>query len=277
MPGRVISPGIIPSFPSADSSSVTQAQEDINTAEDRAETLQYDIIKRYLGLTKPSGLSADFEAVFQFDQSADDLNDRTTNGHDLAVISGSPLYARSEAGLYYKIIDRNACLRSAFANLPNHGAGTMDMVIRWYTETTDGDDLLFTLGHSGSGAEADNGQMAIRIEDTSGRWGGWHENGGGTPNYAWSNWSPQKYREVYLALTRNEDGKTYKLFFDGKQAGSSFAATNAPTGGTNVGFYIGWDTANTEAQCGVFCARYVEEEMTAAMILAENERIRAAF
>lgn len=257
---------------SADTSSI---ESRITVVENHLEVYRDWAIRSYLGTNVPEGLT--LKVLYQFDAGANDLNDRSGNGHTLSLISGTNIHTYNETGLAGLSLRQNTWFRSGYGDKSNTGAGTIEVATRFQTPTV-ATDYLFHIGNAGSGVEADNIVMGIAIDILSagGEFWGCHESGGGTFRYAALGGLPRRNLDTYIALVRAEDGVTYSIYFNGVLFGSGATAA-APTGGTNTAFYVGGQDTNSDYFGDIYCVRYSSGAMTAAQIAAVNTEIRRAW
>lgn len=254
-------------------------ESELATLEGNVDTQQYrQFILRYLPNSKPSGYTPDFECLYQFDGTVDDLDDRTTNGNDL-VIQGAVAHMKtvSASGLigWSFIPNDNIYARGPNGNYQNTGAGTIEVTGCWATPFGTVCHI-FNIGYDGSALESRNQVMGLRVTATTAEIAGWHESGGGNDINAGIGCCVPRYADGYFALTRAADGVTYKFYFNGNLYGTAVAAS-APTGGTDGYIYVGGQSSSTDYSGNIMSARYSKGEMTAAQIAEVNEYLRAGW
>lgn len=247
----------------------------------------------YLSTTPPYGFPADaIKAVYQFDGPAHGLEDRTGNGHDLSTVSSvghAWIPQKAEYGCnLFAIMNSVSWLYSAnSALLGTLGAATLEFVVmngrlRNLDDTYNG--YLGVLDYPHSGTEAGNCVLSVYGGATRDRFGILIETGGGidhtvdSPAY-WQPGCPGHL--IYNAITRAEDGVTYKRYVDGNFL-EELVMDAPPTGGTNVAMVIGAlsssgnSVAGNAAGLGWNSVRWSHGEMTARQVKRAYYRLRLA-
>jgi hypothetical protein len=233
----------------------------------------------YLSTDPPTGFSAsNIKAVYQFDDPALGLTDRTGNGHTLSfsVAYGYAWVAMKNSFGCNGILLRhgNTYLSSAeSAALGTLGVATWEFVYVRYRMGNIDDTINGYVSCGGSGeGEAQNECFSIYGSSTRNRLGFFVEYGPSGDNETDVN--PDQWgvgltgQMTYIAATRASDGKTYKLYVDGVYLCDTVLA-QAPTGASSVAIGLGVapkGSTNTSAPGAFSSARWSHGEMTAAQI-----------
>lgn len=226
---------------------------------------------RYLDATNlPSGAAAP-EAVWQFDKSGSELNDRTANGHNLTA-SAAVAHAAAE-GLTGLLNNDNFYLSVASpAGIRTTGAFTAEFLVSLVPGQAA--HLISSLGLGVSELEADNYQFELRA-GASYMCSVFFEHGAGNNESVVFNGGPVFGPVCLVTFTRSSDGLTHKLYIDGKLVDTKTAG-NAPTGGGNADVFLMSSTNPGAAGFGgtMFSARITKEEWSAAQVLESYEFVR---
>jgi hypothetical protein len=237
---------------------------------------------RNLDTRKPSGVSADIEALYQLDDSADWLTDLSGRGRNLVVGGTTPTLVIQEGivGRAFWDTTNDHLLASALGDAALGAAciGACSVEIVGSSQgmlQVDGAGLIFQVGGVwNSEAEADNVIFTVRIAQyrNSGRVDGFQEQGLGAnvaieSNLTWS------LGLSHLVLTKNADGVTHEFYCQGAHMDTVVAA-NAATGGSNSNIKIGGLPGQTLTGC-IFSVRLWFVELTAAQVLDSYNYLRA--
>jgi hypothetical protein len=232
----------------------------------------------YLGLTKPAGYTPDYVALYQFDASADDLNDRTGNGHTLTLAAGGPTRRVVRNGLQgHAYVGLDEYHRSAVdSSLVSLAAATLEMVaVPGPGAFSAQEDALFVVGGDpASELEPENFIFALRANANSGSFYAFHEHGAGVNDTGQLGQAMLSIGKMqYLVLTRDSDGQTYRLYIDGTLMGT-VDLVNPPTGGANSRIYVGGFDAGFDWDGEVYCCRWSHGTMTQAQVTEVNNSLR---
>jgi len=224
-----------------------------------------DPVWNYLTTTQPTGMLTTPEALYQFDDTANRLLDRTVNGHDLTFNAGadSLTYRGSLAGF--------ACsggqeMRAALpASLSSVAGLTLEFVIS-INDYTGGDDVLVRYDEGGG-----NANYQVIYAANTGQLKYFAEHGGGT-NISFSfNLILYAGSPLYVALTRNVAGTIVKGYLNGKLLSTS-GVLAAPTGGAAGVFKLPLEA--NPPQATYFSTKATKAQFTDAQILESYQRVR---
>lgn len=224
---------------------------------------------RYLDATNlPTGAAAP-EAVWQFDGTASELDDRTANGHDLTLADGTVAHAAADGliGLF----SRNSFTLTAASPAGMRTTGSLTAVFLVAISEPTTTSYLLRCNAVGE-AEADNELYSLAVL-TSSLFRESHEYGAGS-NEVLSFDAALLFGPLqHVAMTRSSDGLTHKIYVDGQLLDTQVAA-NAPTGGS-----AGAPTLLSFDSGGQFhgimaCALFTKEEWTAAQVLESYQFCR---
>lgn len=224
---------------------------------------------RYLDAANlPTG-AASPEAVWQFDGSANELDDRTANGHDLTVEGGSELHAAAE-GLIGFVSNNSFRLYDGAspAGLRTTGAVTAEFLVSMQPGVL---SVLFGI-YGTDETEAMNNLYAFTVRDTTRLIRADHEYSTGSDETHDFSAMPLFGPVQHIAITRSSNGLTYKLYIDGQLVDTQ-VASNAPTGGGSATPRLFGSSANYFGGA-MFCARITKEEWSAAQVLESYQYCR---
>lgn len=220
----------------------------------------------------PMGAAAP-EAVWQFDGTGSELNDRTANGHDLTVEGGTKLHTASEGLVGLASNDTFRLYDGASpAGLRTTGAFTIAFLVA--IEDTSTNNILFVT-NSTDDTEAQNvlsqlNVKANRLIATD------HESGLGVNENIEFDASPAFNRLQHIALTRSTNGLTYKIYVDGQLVDTKTASTAPTGGGSSVPYLMGGGGSSPANYYtgAMFCALFTKEEWSAAQVLEHYQWAR---
>jgi hypothetical protein len=228
------------------------------------------LVWNYLDTVMPSGVLALPVAVWQFDGTAEQLNDRSTYGNDLSLAAGTEFNnnAGGNTGLGFQ--DTEWYAAAASASLRILGALTIEVVfLRGITSGSN--DTLVT--HRGPGeGEADNALYGLYFEATHAHPRYVSEHGAGVDDIISFDASVVVGIVMMQTLTRGADG-TVRLYENGVLRDSG--SITLPTGGASGLLYLGQEPGAVHRFSGVmYSMRITPEEFSAAQVLEAYNRAR---
>ena len=231
-------------------------------------------ITKYLPIAKPSGVTADPLCVFHFSPAGDYLTDRTGNGRDATVVTGTFEFGVDpETGLYglrfgdgdHELVlpDQDA-LRIAQDELAGNDASlTLEAIVR-----QDVDNHGIIVGCDGDGESLATNylwQLGPNWDDAGvKKYSAFTEYGGGTNNSVQSSAPVRHGSLIYLALTISADGKTWKWWSDAVNIGSATLANAAEknsAGGNTQRVRIGRQRDGNVDFKGLLCSLRITAEV----------------
>jgi len=221
---------------------------------------------REVGEAAPHGLDHSPLGLWNF-ASGSELVDSSGNGLTLSS-AGSPGYSELVPGLrvaWMPPSPNSYLYRPANdASLTIQGAITVEFMCNLSSSPTTGVSVFF----GGTAAsEANNNQWDLRLNNGTFRTRIQHD-GYVTEDIDYTTTAPYLL-PTHVALTRNADGKTYKLYLNGVLDDTQ-VATNAPTGGTNSRLGIcATVIPNNFLQCGICSLKVIGSELTPNEVKAE--------
>lgn len=250
---------------------------DIAANEDEINSLVH---RSYLSTTKPTGVTADPEAVWQFDKSGSELNDRTANSHDLTA-AGVDLHTKvgDLIGRYMNGVDAVLYETTGAAGLRITGALTVE--VQFKLDELNDCDLFAMVGDFTDDTSEDNNVLyRLALAAATGRYSYDSENTGGANSGADTDLGGSAGHVSYLAMTRDGSGNV-NVYLDGSLI-SGPHATTSPTAGTTPAQLLRLGAQEnggsyTNFMRGVlFSARVTAEEFTLAQVQEVNGQLRAA-
>jgi hypothetical protein len=238
---------------------------------------------RNLDTNLPSGVTASIEALYQLDESANWLKDRSSAGRDLTLVgANAPTLYRAhgltgrafwdDTGGHFLQTAVDASLVSAI------GAMTVEMILIALGFTADDDSLFYIGGDPASETEANNILFDLRAYGTNelraNRLDVFHERGLGTNERGESDVSLPMGGMVHLAITRAADGVTHQVFQQGVLR-DTFVMANPATGGTNSTLSVGGYNIASTCDYAIFSVRLFFAKLTAAQILESYQYLTA--
>lgn len=215
---------------------------------------------QYLDLVRPDGVTTDPKVLYQFDGSADSLNDRGPNGVDLSVDAGTAKYCRYFDYLVgYSSTEENFLKSNVSSHVQISGALTIEVMFDQAVITGSQDWLIETRAANLT-VEADNPLYLCGIEgyntlQSEGRFTfGWYNGTVNPERHDFDSCHPGKIQHVIYA--RDSSGN-FAIYQQGELVEE--ASLTAPTGGTNTYLKIGDRFVGT-----MFSVRIWDVEFTAA-------------
>ena len=236
----------------------------------------------YLDLVKPTGVSASIEALWQFDQTANDLLDRTANSHDLTLV-GTDMHT-IVGGRKARLFDGSTTYlnRAIDAGLQILGALTMEAVVVPSATINDSADTLGSvLAHTdpalSDASSVSNLLYQIYVESITailGRLGYDSENATGTNSGLVSNGGLTTGQVFYLAYTRSGAGLV-SIYVNGilLDSGSTTLPTDGSTGRFTIGAMGVSDVLNFFAGA-ISSVRLTAEAYTVTQVEEVYDRLR---
>jgi len=209
----------------------------------------------YLDTVGPTG-SPGPDLVYQFDGTADELNERVSGTHSLSgATAGAAIPFTIFGGAY---ASRNALYTTTLTDTERvTGAVTLEAVVCCRSFVSD--DHLFSIAGDGESTAA-NFLISLRTVGTDGQLGVLIEHGSGTNEEdAFDAYLPADI-PVYVVLTRDSTGKIYNLYINGAHKGELTFTNSAEkdvSGNTQelalLGYYDGGSTSgNPEGKISSF-------------------------
>lgn len=231
------------------------------------------VLWEYLPAIMPAGSA---EALWQFDRTANDLVDRTGNGHNLSKSAGATFHSYSAEGLcglgfagaeyYTAALPTNLRITGALTiELQYMVFGVMTTFQQW--------PLVACAGDGTSELLAENCLYRFLLTSQFDVYQYFCEYGAGTNVIVSLGCIPTTGRIELATLTRSAAGAV-TLYQNGQLISTS--AGHVPEGGTNATFHLGWDrsTAVPPYWYGLmFSCRISAQELSAAQVLAVYEDI----
>jgi hypothetical protein len=227
------------------------------------------VIKNYLSPTPPLGYTTPFVLLYQFDNTVDRLTDRIGT-HDLTLVGGAYVPTLRN-GLFGNInVGQGRYLESGVdSSLAALGAATVEVTLALTSWTSAQDEIFAVSGVDSSETEANNFTVSLWEDDNGsgggGQLGSLHEYSTGNNEWHYYGGTLCPGEMHYVALTRESDGKTYKIYTDGVETGSVVAG-NAPTGGSNARIRLGGYDASSAFIGELYSARFSKGTMSAAQV-----------
>jgi hypothetical protein len=238
----------------------------------------------YIGTSLPPGVdSSKLVALYQFDDTANYLDDRSGNGRDLVIQVGgvAPLLQVSQnlvGRQYYDDVNGHFTTTAIEAALAPLAIGAFTIELLFSTPYTGDNDVYAGIGGIGADVEANNFLFVIYARLTSGfsnKIRIVHESGAGTEVDTDTQVSvpPELH---HFVVTKNEDGVTHKLYINGICL-ETVVATGPATGGTNSRILVGGGNPSApaaEPDMTIMSARFISAEFTAAQVLSAYQGVR---
>jgi len=228
----------------------------------------------YLDLNMPTAAGAP-EALYQFDGTADSLNDRSGNSHTLSR-TGNAIYQSVHGKLGHQFDIGTYMDAAVSAGLQTTGAMTWEIVQNLLSVPPTQARYMMSIAGAGE-ALATNFLGGIKISTACVP--SWvHEYGAaGTDNIvAFDTVIPPGINRM-LTFTRDAAGTDVNLYTDGSAV---FNITSiAPTGGTSSFLRVGGPASAVGAlhQGLIFSIRITMEEFTPAQVLESYRRVRGLY
>lgn len=232
----------------------------------------------YLDTTLPPGISAGIVCLYQFDGYPNGLLDRSGNGRTLRYFgSVNPRWSRIDGvGVYQAGPNSWLGLDVAVSGVFNTLG---ELTVEWVggkSNYINANQYIFCIGDLTSSTESLNAIAALYVGDSShAKYSVIHERGSGVNVVTDAQyWTEPLAGLHHGVLTRESDGKTYKIYSDGVLL-ETLVASDPPTGGTgSIRIHVfGGGTTSIEnyGYCSSF--RYVKERFTAEQVLASFNRV----
>lgn len=223
----------------------------------------------YLPTTAPTGFGGTLVAAYQFDGTASALLDRTGNGHDLSVSTGSEIYQQSSGLVGFAFDGATALVSAVNGALQITGELTLEIVAKLNRITATNDQCLIGHGDKDSETLATNWLYFIYAANATNQiWVG-HEYGSGSDSDMVCDHTFDVGPPHYIAFTQNSAGTTGNVY-RGETLVKSGALT-AAAGGTTGHIYIGGVPDASAAKRAylhgvVYSARIWSSQMNAAQV-----------
>lgn len=248
---------------------------------ERVATLEDGLsgIDDYLTMVNiPSG-APDPDVLYRFDGGGSSLTDRSGNGHDLTTTVGAfpNEYAASNGrtGARWRLW----CARTNFDGaLTEHGAFTAELQLTLFATSPAANSLMFWCGGL-SAASADNVSYSAYFRSstesniTSAMVFEQKYGSGSASNVTVAGGTCMCWQDLYVVITREPDGVTYKTYINGRHVLTG-AAPTVSDGGGSAALWVGGYT-------GVLCNSVMPTfrlslgtTHTAAQILEVAKRLR---
>ncbi len=213
-----------------------------------------------LGTTPPDGASA-FEAVWNFDLTAGQLNDRTANGHNATLAAGT-LRATRLAGLPCVHSDSGKLSVPTSAALRTLAAVTIETSIRWRALT--GYQCLLVCGDGTN--QANNINYSLYINNANQTFFILHQHGNLVSD-AWTTAAAAPLCDLcYVALVRNAAGTAYDLYLNGTLLDSTTGMTAPTDGGSSTLRLLDAHGSGQATLASILDLRISMQAMTSGMI-----------
>lgn len=228
----------------------------------------------YLDTTLPDDVESSIIALYQFDETASYLLDRSGAGRHLVLGGVAPTITALNGlvgRVFYDDTTGHLLATAVDASLAAAaGAITVEMLLSQQAATTDEPESLISIsGDPASETEANNFLFDVRVLNES-RYSNrlqffWEYSGGLNESVS----TPVSHPVGgihHMAITRSTDGLTCKSYIDSKLLATS-VATHVATGGTSARIKVGGFTNITTPDTIIFAVRITFEEFTAAQVL----------
>lgn len=243
-------------------------------------------IVNYLPTSNPVGVGVPPLAVWQFDGRGNQLSDRTGNGRDLSILTGTlQNLADPESNQLIGLLIQSAtvlsppdeeALRIAQNELGSGDASlTLEAVIR--PSSTPG--VIFNCAGVGESLATNYLWGLGNSWDDAGiaKHSSFVEYGGGADIFVYSSARVTTGKLIYLALTISANGRTWSYYVNGHLIGSASLATNAQkssSGNNAQSVYIGRRVDGTVPYLGyLFSARMTNAVFSAAHLAETYESL----
>jgi hypothetical protein len=236
--------------------------------EDVQSLIEPGYMWNYLTTTLPAG-AGNLLALYQLDGPDAGLTDRSGNGWDLTYSDADVPWTTgaSQTGLVGLAQKLNAYAYTASdATFSIDGAITAEWVLALNSFSTGDWQMLVSLGQN-------NFQFGVYIDETTGTYRCFHENGGGTNIVTSFDAGPPVGTPHYGVVTRNADGLTHNLYIDGTLIDTAVSSA-VPTPDGNKRLYVMGYSTGSEVHGTLYSMRVCTEEFTAAQIAAIYQTLR---
>jgi hypothetical protein len=230
----------------------------------------------YLTATQPTGMSTAAEALYQFDGSGSQLNDRMGNGHNFTKVVGDTFQTVTPQGLVgLGFKDDEQYITPIDSGVQITGALTVE-VITLLSGHSGSSDTLIVCGNGGNWAsEADNKLYGAYL--SAGLRQPWwlHEYSASGTDSLYTFPAIYPVGIVTMAtFTRNSLATTVKVYENGYEV-ATYAGLTAPTGGGNGRLVIGEEKADAHRFTGtLYSIKITAAEFTAAQVLESFQRAK---
>lgn len=236
---------------------------------------------KYFPTTNPSGVTNPPLAVWQFDSPDDWLVDRTVNGRDLSVVTGTFEFLRDEAmglvGAYFGSGDHELIAPDEEAlRIAQDELGTDDasLTLEAIVNPTSYDGAIFDCAGDGESLATNYLWTLGTTWDDAGvrKYWSFLEYGGGANASVSSTAIARLNTLMYLAMTISADGLTFKFYIDGVLVGTGTATHRAEknsAGGNVQRLRIGRRAADNYDYKGLVCGLRITNETFADADVAE--------
>ena len=228
----------------------------------------------YFDTQLPVGVSEAIEFLFQFDGTADQLTDRTVNGHDLTKQgSGSTFNTPVDGFLGLGFDTLSTYTSAADSGLQVTGEMTLEAIALINDVSSTRRVGIGCHGGTPDGTAANNTlyQMAAQENNLAVEYFHEYSTGTNVEVVAAAIWPTGTVH--YLAITRNAAGTEIKIYQDGVLIYTSGALT-APTSGTNGYIEVGGQEVAQILNGVIFSLRMTPEQFSDDQILESYERVR---
>lgn len=226
----------------------------------------------YLQVTQPSGVSTPPVALYQFDGTADALNDRSGNSRTLTMFSGNAYYAAVDNLMGFYCVGNNRLWHNATpSDLQLDRAITVEMQMQLLRANA-AEEHLFSISGTNEVLK-ENELCQISRAATTGILTIFVEYGAGTNSAASSPLSMANTGLSLLTFTRASNGLDCKFYLNGTNASVATLPTAAgkDVSGNLQKLYIG----NTTLIAIICSVRITAVEFTAAQVLESYNTLRA--
>lgn len=226
----------------------------------------------YLPLVMPTGSA---EALWQFDGTANNLVDRTGNGHALTKTAGTERYVYND-GLVGMAFQGTTYYTAALsAGLRLLGALTIEAQWQWSASlpasATPVQALIRCAGNSASELEAENFLYYLTVSSAPTLYTYFCEWGAGTNVSVTLEVPPTAGAIELVTLTRGATGDV-NLYQNGTLL-DTHAGTHLPSGGGNATTVIGYDLTSAYLVGAIYSMRVSAVELSATQVLDVYEAI----
>lgn len=229
---------------------------------------------KYLDSVLPTSFAGTIQALFQFDDTASSLTDRSANSNDLTLITGTEQYTALN-GLIGLALDGSTYYKAAIdSSVQLTGDLTLELLCSLYA-ATQFYYLISAQGVVGTPPDAANNILwGIRGSGNKRKLNFLHETGtGGTYEQPDMLSHPVEGQMTLVTMVRS--GLNYKLYLDGKLMDTQ-AFTTATSGGTSAKLVLGAreDGGNIFNDAVIYGVRLCNDDFTDAQVLESANRVR---